>query len=71
MLQVRQELDASMLVIEHDLPVIMAISDRLYCLETGRIISEGLPDEVRHEPAVIASYLGTDEIAIGRSGGQQ
>ena len=68
MLQVRQELDASMLVIEHDLPVIMAISDRLYCLETGRIISEGPPDEVRHDPAVIASYLGTDDLVVERSG---
>ena len=38
-LRIRAELDASLLVIEHDMPVIMAISDRVYCLEAGRIIA--------------------------------
>jgi ABC-type branched-subunit amino acid transport system ATPase component len=46
----------------------MSISDRVYCLEAGRIISEGRPDEVRHDPLVVASYLGTDPDAINRSG---
>jgi ABC-type branched-subunit amino acid transport system ATPase component len=66
--RIREELDASMLVIEHDMPFILGISDRVYCLEAGRIISEGSPREVRHDPKVIASYLGTDERAIARSG---
>ena len=65
--QIQQELGASMLVIEHDMPMIMALSDRVYCLEAGTIISEGQPFEVRNDPAVIASYLGTDERAISRS----
>ena len=65
---IRRELDASVLVIEHDMPLIMGISDRVYCLELGEVIAEGDPDEVRHDPAVIASYLGTDERAIARSG---
>jgi ABC-type branched-subunit amino acid transport system ATPase component len=56
-----------MLVIEHDMPLIMSISDRVYCLEAGRIIAEGTPDAVRNDPIVIASYLGTDERAISRS----
>ena len=47
-----------MLVIEHDMAVVMGISDRLYCLEAGRIISEGAPEAVRADPLVIASYLG-------------
>ncbi len=64
---VRAELGASMLVIEHDMPLIMSISDRVYCLEAGSVIAEGSPDEVRHDPAVIASYLGTDERTIARS----
>jgi ABC-type branched-subunit amino acid transport system ATPase component len=62
------ELDASILVVEHDMPFIMTISDRLYCLETGRVIAEGDPVTVRNDARVIASYLGTDERAIGRSG---
>ena len=66
--EIRRELGAAMLVIEHDMPLIMSISDRVYCLETGRVIAEGIPTAVRAEPKVIASYLGTDERAIARSG---
>jgi len=68
LLQVRRELDASMLVIEHDMPLVMSISDRVYCLEAGSVISSGPPAQVRNDPLVIASYLGTDVAAIERSG---
>ena len=68
LLGLREELSASLLVIEHDMPLVMAISDRIYCLEAGVIIAEGPPDSVRNDPRVIASYLGTDEQAIARSG---
>jgi len=66
-LRIREELGASVLVVEHDMPFIMGISDRVYCLEAGRIIAEGVPDVVRNDLKVIASYLGTDERAIARS----
>jgi ABC-type branched-subunit amino acid transport system ATPase component len=56
-----------MLVIEHDMPLIMSISTRVYCMSAGRVIAAGSPDEVRSHPGVIASYLGTDERAIERS----
>ncbi len=65
--QIQQELHATMIVIEHDMPMIMALSDRVYCLEAGQIIAEGPPDEVRNDPRVVASYLGTDTRAIDRS----
>jgi ABC-type branched-subunit amino acid transport system ATPase component/ABC-type branched-subunit amino acid transport system permease subunit len=71
LLRIRQELDASLLVIEHDMPLIMSISDRVYCLETGRVIAEGTPIAVRSDPNVVASYLGTDQRAIQRSGATQ
>lgn len=68
LLSIKDLLGAAMLVIEHDMPMIMQISDRIYCLEAGRVIAVGSPAEVRADPGVIASYLGTDERAIRRSG---
>ena len=65
---IRRELGAAMVVIEHDMPLIMGISDRVYCLEAGRVIAEGSPEAVRNDPLVVASYLGTDERVIQRSG---
>ncbi|MGI9602509.1 MAG: ATP-binding cassette domain-containing protein, partial [Acidimicrobiales bacterium] len=65
---IQRELDASMLVIEHDMPFLMGISHRVVALAEGQIIAAGTPDEVRHDPAVIDSYLGTDERAVARSG---
>jgi ABC-type branched-subunit amino acid transport system ATPase component len=66
-LRLQQELDATLIVVEHDLPLILSISNRIYCLEAGQVIAEGDPEEVRGNPRVIASYLGTDERAIRRS----
>jgi ABC-type branched-subunit amino acid transport system ATPase component/ABC-type branched-subunit amino acid transport system permease subunit len=68
LLEIRRQLDASLVVIEHDMPLIMGISDRVYCLELGRVIAEDPPEQVRHDPAVIASYLGTDSRSIEISG---
>jgi branched-chain amino acid transport system ATP-binding protein len=66
--RVRDELGASLLVIEHDLPLLGSISDRMIALDLGRVVAEGTPAEVIEHPAVVASYLGTDESAIARSG---
>ena len=66
--RIRAELDATVVIIEHDMPLVMAMSDRVYCLDAGAVIAEGDPDDVRGNPAVIAAYLGTDEVAIARSG---
>ena len=66
--RVHERYGASMLVVEHDMPLMMSLCDRIYCLESGRVIAEGTPAEVRHDPRVVASYLGADEAAVDRSG---
>lgn len=66
--RVRRELGASLLVIEHDLPLLRSIADRALALDQGRVVTEGQPDEVLNHPRVVASYLGSDTGAIHRSG---
>ncbi|HYZ99405.1 MAG TPA: ATP-binding cassette domain-containing protein, partial [Acidimicrobiales bacterium] len=66
--RVRAQLGASLLVIEHDLPLLGSLADRMIALDLGRVVAEGTPAEVVEHPAVVASYLGTDETAIARSG---
>jgi branched-chain amino acid transport system ATP-binding protein len=68
LLRIRDRIGCSMLVIEHDMPMVSSICDRLVALELGQVIAEGPPADVLAHPAVIASYLGTDEAAIKRSG---
>jgi len=66
--RIRDELDCSILIVEHDMPLLMGLCDRMYALETGAVIAEGTPEEMRHNDRVVASYLGTEETAITRSG---
>jgi ABC-type branched-subunit amino acid transport system ATPase component/ABC-type branched-subunit amino acid transport system permease subunit len=55
---VADEVGCAMLVVEHHLPFLMAVADRIYCLDRGRVIAEGTPSAVRDDPAVVTSYLG-------------
>jgi ABC-type lipopolysaccharide export system ATPase subunit len=64
---IRDELQCSILIVEHDVPFLVSLCDRMYALEAGRVIAEGNPESVRNDPLVIASYLGTDPHAIARS----
>jgi branched-chain amino acid transport system ATP-binding protein len=68
LLRIRQEAGCSLMVIEHDMPLVTTVADRLVALELGSVIVTGTPDEVIHHPTVVASYLGGDERVVARSG---
>ena len=57
----RDEHDLTVVLIEHDMGMVMSISDYIVVLDHGNVITEGGPDQIRHDPKVIAAYLGADE----------
>ncbi len=61
--RVRSERGVSFMLVEHDVPVIMDVSDKVVVLDFGKKIAEGTPSEVQANEAVIAAYLGTDPSA--------
>ncbi len=61
--RVRERFGISFLLVEHDIPTIMEISDKIVVLDFGEKIAEGTADVVQNDPAVLAAYLGTDHTA--------
>jgi len=69
LLALRRDTGAALVVIEHDIPLVASIADELVCLALGQVIARGEPAAVLEHPAVIESYLGTDEATVLRSRG--
>ena len=66
--RIRDEMGSALVVIEHDMPLLVSMADELLALDQGAVVTRGAPHDVLAHPAVIASYLGSSEAAISRSG---
>jgi ABC-type branched-subunit amino acid transport system ATPase component/ABC-type branched-subunit amino acid transport system permease subunit len=69
LLALRDQTGAAFIIIEHDVPLVSSLADRMVCMHLGEVITEGDTSDVLTDPQVVAAYLGADDVAIRRSGG--
>ena len=67
-LDINEEWGVTIILIEHDMGMVMDISDRICVLDFGRKIAEGQPEEIRHNPQVIKAYLGEENAGLFTAG---
>ncbi|NVK18349.1 MAG: ABC transporter ATP-binding protein [Methylocystaceae bacterium] len=65
-LDVKEEWGVTVLMVEHDMGLVMDISDHVVCINFGQVITEGLPHDVQAHPDVISAYLGSGDVATLR-----
>jgi ABC-type branched-subunit amino acid transport system ATPase component/ABC-type branched-subunit amino acid transport system permease subunit len=66
--RIRDEMGASIVLVEHDIPLVEEVADRVVAMDRGRVLAVGAPAAVLSDAAVVSSYLGDNRAAINRSG---
>ncbi len=66
--RLHQLADTTIVLVEHDVPLVFALCDKVVMMETGEVVSSGTPDEVGSDPRALAAYLGASEEALAVSG---
>ncbi len=65
LLEIREEFRLTLVMIDHQVPLVCRVSDYMYCMNLGEVLAEGSPDDVRNHPDVVRAYLGEDPDAVG------